>query len=137
MEEQQPKMEQHIETQNYIYGKGCVIVSGGSPVIHIHNDGKNTNCEPEELPVALKEALEKFRNAGYLDEGLQPIEKLSHSDAAVMASVIAGKLWNENRWKVFEKLWDIPHLSSYYNKALNQKKTVAMMDNFHSILKKN
>lgn len=139
MKEQEEKPVQHIQTQNNNYG--CVLVSGGTPVIHIHNNGKKQTIETEqgEMPEELtsdkaKALLGKFQEAEMLDENFQPVD-ISTYGMAVLANEISKKLWKENRWKPFETLWNVNKLASKYDRALGMGKTSGLIDKIRDIIK--
>ena len=82
----------------------------------------NDRCAVEELGTEEARLLmNQYVEAGLLDDDLQP-KGISNAEAAYIASRISQKLWQENRWKPFEELWGIGKLSSYYQRALCQKK---------------
>ena len=79
-------------------------------------------CAVEELGTEEARLLmNQYVEAGLLGEDLQP-KGISNPEAAYVASCISQRLWQENRWKPFEELWGISKLSSYYQRALCQKK---------------
>lgn len=139
MQEQEVKPVQHIQTQNNNYG--CVNVNGGSPVIHIHNNGKKTTIETEQgvMPKELtsdkaKALLKKFQDAEMLNEDYQPLD-LSTYESAVLANELSKKLWRKNRWKPFETLWSTQKLASKYDRALCMGKTSDLIDKIRDIIK--
>ena len=133
MKEETPKViEQHIENQTNNYG--CVQVHGGSPTIHLHVQGdkvsmkKEKKKEPSELPDVLKteeaqSVLNKLHSSNLLDENYMP-SGLSCAQAAYLVEAIANKLNIKNKWATFD-YWGINNLSSYYQKAIQQKGIVA------------
>ena len=77
--------------------------------------------EPLATPEA-KALLEKARKAGWLDDKYQPT--ISRAQAALLANAIAEKLRINNKWKVFEELWNRHNIRGDYNDALNQRKSL-------------
>ena len=92
-----------------------------------------------EIPELLKtdEAKDVLGNFIYnrlLTEELQPID-LSKPEQAILARVISERLEIKDVWQVFGKLWNIPSesLRAYYNKALEQRKTLVFQDKLKNI----
>ena len=82
----------------------------------------------------LSRAMRVFVEAGLLGEDLQP-KGLSNPEAAYIASCISQKLWQKNRWKPFEKLWNINNLAIYYQRALGEKKSTEFIGMINWICK--
>ena len=66
-------------------------------------DSKAGNVK--EVPEEIASAMRVFVEAGLLDKDLQP-NGISNAEAAYIASYISQRLWQENRWKPFEELWN-------------------------------
>lgn len=108
-----------------------------------YKDGKFVEAEEikeVEIPESLKtdEAKDVLGNFIYnrlLTEDLQPID-LSKPEQAILARVISERLKISDVWQVFGKLWNIPpeSLRAYYNKALEQRKTLDFQDKLKNIL---
>ena len=94
---------------------GDVIISGEG--VRKDEQGDTTVNVDEDLSMAMR----VFVEAGLLTEDFQP-NGINNPEASYIASCISQRLWQENRWKPFEKLWGINNLSSYYQRALCQKK---------------
>ena len=94
---------------------GDVMISGEG--VRKEEQGDTTVNVDEDLSMAMR----VFVEAGLLTEDFQP-NGISNPEASYIASCISQRLWQENRWKPFEKLWGINNLSSYYQRALCQKK---------------
>ena len=92
---------------------GDVIISGEG--VRKDEQGDTTVNVDEDLSMAMR----VFVEAGLLTEDFQP-NGISNPEASYIASCISQRLWQENRWKPFEKLWGINNLSSYYQRALCQ-----------------
>jgi hypothetical protein len=105
-------------------------------------DGEYVDAEEVkevEIPELLKtdEAKDVLGNFIYnrlLTEELQPID-LSKPEQAILARVISERLEIKDVWQVFGKLWNIPSesLRAYYNKALEQRKTLVFQDKLKNI----
>ena len=105
-------------------------------------DGEYVDAEEVkevEIPEPLKtdEAKDVLGNFIYnrlLTEELQPID-LSKPEQAILARVISERLEIKDVWQVFGKLWNIPSesLRAYYNKALEQRKTLVFQDKLKNI----
>ncbi len=108
-----------------------------------YKDGKYVEAEEVkevEIPESLKtdEAKDVLGNFIYnrlLTEDLQPID-LSKPEQAILARVISERLKINDVWQVFGKLWNIPpeSLRAYYNKALEQRKTLVFQDKLKNFL---
>lgn len=75
---------------------------------------------PEELDTPKAHELwERAKAAGYVDENLQPVAKLSRKRIAIVASVISEALdFKPNRrWNPFTKFWGETNLSKKYSDA--------------------
>ena len=97
-------------------------------------------CKETDIPDKLKteeaeEIMEDFVDAGFLNEDWQP-NKLTVSERALVAKAICDKLKINEVWQVFGKLWkEKPEtLRSYFNKALDQKKSLEYQDKIKNIL---
>ena len=84
-------------------------------------DGNDRRAVEELGTEEARMLMNHYVEAGLLGEDLQP-KSISNAEAAYIASCISQKLWQENHWKPFEELWGIGKLSSYYQRALCQKK---------------
>lgn len=108
-----------------------------------YKDGKYVEAEEVkevEIPESLttdeaKDVLGNFIYNRLLTEDLQPID-LSKPEQAILARVISERLKINDIWQVFGKLWNIPpeSLRAYYNKALEQRKTLDFQDKLKNIL---
>lgn len=119
------EMRQNAELDNLV--KPLMPHTGGMVMPEERED------ESKNLPKELKSMLGKYRDAGILDESFQPV-RLSMTEKATLGSVISKKLWGKNNWKIFEKLWKVSKLSSFYNKALDQKKFSKVIDRFKEVI---
>ena len=94
------------------------------PTVKLPDENGN---EPGRLPdqLATEKALrmwQKVQGAGYIDDHYQP-ERLSRTEAALLADEMAERLGIRNKWKTFEGLWNRRNMRSDYNGALDQRKT--------------
>lgn len=121
-----------------------------APIMHYYDHPTNVYVGREEyvdaeevkeveIPELLKtdEAKDVLGNFIYnrlLTEELQPID-LSKPEQAILARVISERLEIKDVWQVFGKLWNIPSesLRAYYNKALEQRKTLVFQDKLKNI----
>ena len=82
---------------------------------------------PESLATDEAMALwRKAQKAGWIDENYQP--KISRTQAALLADAMAERLKIENKWKVFETLWQRKYMRSDYNLAFSRKSTLDFQD---------
>lgn len=102
-------------------------------------DELTTEDDMKEIPDILqtedaKSVLGNFIYNRLLTEELQPID-LSKPEQAILARVISERLEIKDVWQVFGKLWNIPSesLRAYYNKALEQRKTLVFQDKLKNI----
>jgi hypothetical protein len=89
--------------------------------------------EKPSVPAILAESV-LWKRA--MDEGLLRADgypAVSRTEAAVLAYVLADRLGIDNKWKVFEKLWNRNNMRADYNTALEQKKTLAFQDRLKEI----
>lgn len=67
---------------------------------------------PEELDTPeAHELWERAKAAGYVDENLQPVAKLTQKRIAIVASVISEALDLDQRWNAFTKFWGVTYLA--------------------------
>lgn len=91
---------------------------------------------PEQLTTDnAKKVMKKLVDASILTEDWQPI-RLSGSERGMVARVVCERLEINEVWQVFGLLWgENPEtLRSYFNKALNQKKSLKLQDKLKNIL---
>ena len=82
-----------------------------------------------------KSVLGNFIYNRLLTEELQPID-LSKPEQAILARVISERLKINDVWQVFGRLWQVrpETLRNYYNKALEQRKSLDFQDKLKNIL---
>jgi hypothetical protein len=91
---------------------------------------------PDELmteeAIALKE---KLMDSGLVDEDWQPVD-LSWSESALMAQMICESLSIKDTWRIFGLLWNKKSetLRGFYNRSLDQKKTLVFQDRLKEII---
>ena len=108
-----------------------------------YKDGKYVEVEEVkevEIPESLttdeaKDVLGNFIYNRLLTEDLQPID-LSKPEQAILARAISERLKINDVWQVFGKLWQVrpETLRNYYNKALEQRKSLDFQDKLKNIL---
>ena len=91
-----------------------------------------------QVPECLKteeaeELMEELVGAGLLSEEWQP--RVSRSEAALVANMLAEKLDIRNKWKVFEALWHRNNMRGDYNTALEQRKSLEFQEKLKKILR--
>ena len=99
-------------------------------------DTAQSICLPEELQTLQAEDLfEKLREAGMVDEQLQPVG-LSNAEKGILAFELARRLDIQNQWQVFATLWGTTPgtLRSAYNRAIEQQKTMLFIEKLKNVL---
>ena len=128
---------------------GDVIEAGGvKNVTNNYYDGRQPQDEGKDLlldddrivPEKLKteeaeEMMEDLVDAGILCENWQP-NHLSGTERALVAKAVCDRLGINEVWQVFSQLWgEKPEtIRSYYNKAMEQKKSLGYQDKLKNIL---
>ena len=75
---------------------------------------------PEELDTPEAHVLwEHAKAAGYVDENLQPVVKLSQYKISILASEIGVALGFKPRWKPFTDFWGVKNLAKKYDASVN------------------
>ena len=85
---------------------------------------------PKQLQGEYAERLKQnLMDAGMIDDDWQPCN-LSNTEAALLARFISEKIHMNDVWKVFGLLWNVnpESLRSYFNKALDQKKSLVFQE---------
>ena len=131
-------LEKHVEHEVANVepgGIGIQINKGHEPEVT-----KNTESANKEVPESLnteeaEELMNKLVDAGMLTEEWQA-NGLSCSERALLAKNVCDKLEINDVWQVFGMLWnERPEtLRSYFNKALNQKKSLKYQDKLKNVL---
>lgn len=91
---------------------------------------------PDELMT--EEAIElkeKLMDGGLIDDDWQPLN-LSWSESALMAQMICESLSIKDTWRIFGLLWNRKSetLRGFYNRSLDQKKSLAFQDRLKGII---
>lgn len=86
---------------------------------------KGENCSLPEV-LAGSELWQRAREAGFVGDDGQPT--VSRTEAALLANFLAERLGIAHKWKFFEELWHRNNMRGDYNKALEQKKSLAFQD---------
>lgn len=121
------------------YEIGNVETSGIG--IQINNGiQKSTEKVNTVIPIRLKTSeasmlMAKLVDAGLLDDNWQPVG-LSGTECALVAKAVSERLEINELWQVFGQLWEEnpETLRSYFNKALNQQKSLKFQDRLRNIL---
>lgn len=101
-------------------------------------DSLDDEQPPEPLPSEVPEVLAKskywqrLKAADLIDENNQPT--VSRPEAALMAAALAKRIGIENKWKMFEQLWQRNNMRNDYNTALEQKKSLEFQERLKIIL---
>ena len=128
---------------------GDVIESGGvKNVTNNYYDSRPTDGEGKDMqlkaetdvPERLKtkeaeELMEDLVDAGILTDDWQP-DGLSGTERALVAKAVCDRLDINEVWQLFGQLWgEKPEtLRAYYNKAMEQKKSLNYQDKLKKIL---
>ena len=111
----------HVDTQNF-YGDVCP-----KPQKEKEKGKEDTPTLPAALCTEQAMALwRKAQAAGWIDDNYQPL--LSRTQAALLANYMADKLGINEKWKVFESLWNRKYMRSDYNLALTRKGSLDFQD---------
>lgn len=126
------QMNGYVKEQHNYFGTVQQITNEGKP---------SEECvQATEMPACLttKEAEQLMKDLveeGILDENWQP-KKLSGSERALVAKAVCERLCVNDVWRVFGQLWnEKPEtLRAYFNKALEQKKSLDFQEKLKKIL---
>ena len=119
----------HVDTQNF-YGDACP-----KPQKEKEKGKEDTPTLPASLCTEQAMALwRKAQAAGWIDDNYQPL--LSRTQAALLANYMADKLGINDKWKIFEAFWNRKYMSSDYNLALNQQKSLDFQEELKKIMEK-
>ena len=92
----------------------------------------NPSLKGGELATDKAMALwKKAQTAGWIDENYQPT--ISRTQAAMLADAMAERLKIENKWKVFETLWQRKNMYRDYYQAQDQRKTLCFRDKIKKV----
>ena len=121
-----------------IHDNEVVNLSVDKAQVKIGENGSMGNGAAQgELPDVLKseKALalwKRAQDAGWIDEGFRPL--VSRTKSALLAERLSGLLGIQNKWKVFENLWERNNMRGDYNDALGQKQSLVFQDKLKNIL---
>ena len=73
--------------------------------------------------------MQQYVSAGLLDDKWQP-KHISWAQSALLAKDASDRLHIDDVWRQFSLLWNInsQSLRSFFNRAMNQKKTLRFLD---------
>lgn len=124
---------QHIERVDNLNFYGDTYPKPKKPL-----KAEDPSASPQPLPAMLRtpEAMtlwKKAQSMGYVDANYQPL--ISRTQAALLADAMAKSLGIEEKWKVFEVLWNRKNMYRDYYKALNLKRSLAFQDEIKRLLR--
>lgn len=100
-------------------------------------DNKAKATEPGDLPerLATEKAMTmwlRLQEAGYIGTDYQP-QRLSRTEAALLADEMATRLGIRDKWKTFERLWNKNNMRTDFNTALDQRKSLDFRERLKSL----
>ena len=120
---------QHVETQINMGAYGQTETLPSPPCVGRKKEPSNL---PEVLATDKAMALwKKAQTAGWVDANYQPT--ISRTQAALLADAMAERLKIENKWKVFETLWQRKNMYRDYYQAQDQRKTLCFRDKIKKV----
>ena len=75
---------------------------------------------------------QQLQDSGLVDANGQPT--VSRPEAALMAEALSRRIGIENKWKMFELMWQRNNMRNDYNTALEQKKSLEFQERLKIIL---
>lgn len=126
---------------NKVYVQGSYIDVHDNEVVNLSIDKAEVRMDDNvlqtdqcELPevLATSNLWERLKNADLVDDYNQP--NVSRPEAALMADMLSEILGIANKWKMFEKLWHRNNMRGDYNKALEQRKSLAFQEKLKILL---
>ena len=112
---------------------GCVFAMPGSSVTQAAGAGRAEEAAPDASPLprvpevlAGSELWQRVKDAGLVGDDGQPT--VSRTEAALLANELAERLGIAHKWKLFERLWRRNNMRGDYNKALEQRKSLAFRE---------
>jgi len=131
-------LEKNVEYEvaNVEEGGIGIQINNGNAAEASSNPDATGGVIPERLNT--EEAVELMDNlvdAGMLTENWQP-NGLSGTERALVAKTVCDRLEVNEVWQLFGQLWgENPEtLRAYYNKAMNQKKSLKYQDKLKNVL---
>ena len=126
---------------NKVYVQGSYIDVHDNEVVNLSVDKAEVRMDDNvlqtdqcELPevLATSNLWERLKNADLVDDYNQP--NVSRPEAALMADMLSVILGIANKLKMFEKLWHRNNMRGDYNKALEQRKSLAFQEKLKILL---
>ena len=132
------KMEKRIAVKEMVLelanANSLMLPSDLAATIDSLDDEQPPEPQPSEVPEILAKSIywQKVKAAGLVDENNQPT--VSRPEAALMAEALAKRIGIDNKWKLFEQLWQRNNMRNDYNTALEQKKSLDFQERLKIIL---
>ena len=132
------KMEKRIAVKEMVLelanANGLVLPEELAASIDSLDDEQPPEPQPSEVPEVLARSKywQRVKAAGLVDENNQPT--VSRPEAALMAEALAKRIGIDNKWKVFELLWQRNNMRNDYNTALEQKKSLEFQERLKVVL---
>ena len=132
------KMEKRIAVKEMVLelanANGLMLPEELAASIDSLDDEQPPEPQPSEVPEVLARSKywQRVKAGGLVGENNQPT--VSRPEAALMAEALAKRIGIDNKWKVFELLWQRNNMRNDYNTALNQVKSLEFQDRLKKIL---
>ena len=132
------KMEKRIAVKEMVLelanANGLMLPEELAASIDSLDDEQPPEPQPSEVPEVLARSKywQRVKAAGLVDENNQPT--VSRPEAALMAEALAKRIGIDNKWKVFELLWQRNNMRNDYNTALEQKKSLEFQERLKVVL---
>lgn len=131
-------LEKHVEHEvaNVEAGGIGIQINNGNPLEVTSNTKTTTGETPEKLMTEeARELMLDLVDEGILTESWQP-NGLSGTERALVAKAVCDRLEINEVWQLFGRLWgEKPDtLRAYYNKAMEQRKSLKYQDRLKNIL---
>jgi hypothetical protein len=132
------KMEKRIAVKEMVLelanANGLILPQDLAASIDSLDDEQPPEPLPSEVPEVLAKSKfwQRVKAAGLVDDNGQPT--VSRPEAALMAEALARRIGIDNKWKVFELLWQRNNMRNDYNTALEQKKWLELHERLKIIL---
>ena len=132
------KMEKRIAVKEMVLelanANGLMLPEELAASIDSLDDEQPPEPQPSEVPEVLARSKywQRVKAGGLVDENNQPT--VSRPEAALMAEALAKRIGIDNKWKVFELLWQRNNMRNDYNTALEQKKSLEFQERLKVVL---
>ena len=73
------------------------------------------------------EMLRPYIDLGLLDEQMMPMDNISNGQKSMIAHDIAVRLKIQNFWPIFEQMWGINNMRTYYTRFCKSQKSIEFM----------